>query len=425
MSKINNKPEYIKSKYKDFFISYTLSNKDWAEWVAWQLEEHGYTVYIQAWDFKPGSNFIDKMQEASTNTNRMIAILSNNYIEKLFTQSEWSAAFVMDPIGRSLRLIPIKVEDCELKGLMKPIVYIDLTTINDEEKAKEALLNGVKEGRNKPEKAPNFPVQERSKQNSRKLFPPIKSNSLSGQKFYKEEKFCHSLITAEGLFDINNVFNPYNCLSDPTDSQFPINMSKIYCFLWLPRNEYIISLELSSFTPIVAIFTIDPLKTKSALIKDLDYKMLERLLKIPPSKLRNEYRELFLKNIANSLTDCFIVAAAIPSLILSVGNTNPELAYQSMLSIFLLPLLEQHKRLGFEQLHVRLSQTGKKDSYLLRSAKAMVRASTLKKSGKNYSADFQKKEDSEIVIIKMARIVAWAVSSFYNSGDAQWIKFLE
>ena len=25
----------------DFFISYTNANKDWAEWIAWVLEEEG------------------------------------------------------------------------------------------------------------------------------------------------------------------------------------------------------------------------------------------------------------------------------------------------------------------------------------------------------------------------------------------------
>ncbi|WP_416219215.1 toll/interleukin-1 receptor domain-containing protein [Frankia sp. Cas4] len=35
----------------DFFISYTESDRAWAEWVAWQLEVAGYRVLVQAWDF--------------------------------------------------------------------------------------------------------------------------------------------------------------------------------------------------------------------------------------------------------------------------------------------------------------------------------------------------------------------------------------
>jgi hypothetical protein len=32
----------------DFFISYTSTDKAWAEWIAYVVEEEGYTVVIQA-----------------------------------------------------------------------------------------------------------------------------------------------------------------------------------------------------------------------------------------------------------------------------------------------------------------------------------------------------------------------------------------
>jgi hypothetical protein len=44
------------ARTRDFFISYTGSDRTWAEWVAWQLEEAGYTTILQAWDFEAGSH---------------------------------------------------------------------------------------------------------------------------------------------------------------------------------------------------------------------------------------------------------------------------------------------------------------------------------------------------------------------------------
>ncbi|MEY2979684.1 MAG: hypothetical protein RLZZ435_3824, partial [Cyanobacteriota bacterium] len=32
---------------RDFFISYNRFDQQWAEWVAWVLEEAGYSVVIQ------------------------------------------------------------------------------------------------------------------------------------------------------------------------------------------------------------------------------------------------------------------------------------------------------------------------------------------------------------------------------------------
>ena len=64
---------------KDFFVSYNRADRSWAEWVAWQLEEAGYAVVIQAWDFRAGSNFVLQMQGASADAERTIAVLSPNY----------------------------------------------------------------------------------------------------------------------------------------------------------------------------------------------------------------------------------------------------------------------------------------------------------------------------------------------------------
>jgi hypothetical protein len=49
---------------KDFFISYTSADRQWAEWIAWQLTQNGYEVVIQAWDFRPGTNFVEQMNRA-------------------------------------------------------------------------------------------------------------------------------------------------------------------------------------------------------------------------------------------------------------------------------------------------------------------------------------------------------------------------
>jgi hypothetical protein len=39
---------------KDFFVSYNKADKSWAEWIAWQLEEAGYSTVLQGWDFRAG-----------------------------------------------------------------------------------------------------------------------------------------------------------------------------------------------------------------------------------------------------------------------------------------------------------------------------------------------------------------------------------
>jgi hypothetical protein len=147
----------------DFFISYNRNDKQWAEWIAWQLENAGYTTIIQAWDFRPGGNFVADMQEAAMKSERTIAVLSPTYLASQFTQPEWNADFARDPTGKKGLLVPVKVQECDPQGLLSQIVYIDLTGLSPEQ-AIERLLTGVKPGRTKPPVPPDFPLTvERAK----------------------------------------------------------------------------------------------------------------------------------------------------------------------------------------------------------------------------------------------------------------------
>jgi hypothetical protein len=142
---------------KDFFVSYNKADRPWAEWIAWQLEEAGYSVIIQAWDFRPGSNFVLNMQRALEEAARVVAVLSPDYLAARFTQPEWAAAFVADPTGAQQTLLPVRVRECSLKGLWQPTVYVDLVGLS-EASAKAELLAGTNRERTKPSTEPTFPA---------------------------------------------------------------------------------------------------------------------------------------------------------------------------------------------------------------------------------------------------------------------------
>jgi hypothetical protein len=145
-----------KSHMAELFVSYTKPDRTWAEWIAYTLEAIGYACIIQAWDFRPGANFVVEMQEGLKQAERMIAVLSPAYLQATFPAPEWAAAFADDPQGLQRKLVPVRVASCNPKGLLKSVVYIDLVGL-DETKSLEALLDGVKPGRAKPTKAPAFP----------------------------------------------------------------------------------------------------------------------------------------------------------------------------------------------------------------------------------------------------------------------------
>jgi len=152
------------------FISYNRADRDWAEWIAGVIERGGYQPIIQAWDFRPGEDFVLKMQQAATESDLTIAVLSEAYLKAEFTQPEWTAAFARDPTGEKRGLIPIRVAECSLTGMLLPRININLVGLKEQD-AERALLDGLKPS-GKPAQPPPFPGKQAEPSISTALFPP-------------------------------------------------------------------------------------------------------------------------------------------------------------------------------------------------------------------------------------------------------------
>jgi DNA-binding response OmpR family regulator len=155
-----------------FFISYNHRDVDWAEWIAWQLENDGYRTILQAWDFKAGSSFVVEMDNALKRADRIIAVLSPGYLDSNFTPSEWAAKFAEDPQGRNGKVIPVRGTDVLVQGLLSPIIFIDLVG-KDEIGARYELLTKLKRERAKPDHPPYYP----GKCGAPPQFPPTASSN--------------------------------------------------------------------------------------------------------------------------------------------------------------------------------------------------------------------------------------------------------
>jgi hypothetical protein len=158
----------------DFFISYTSADEAWAEWIGHVLEDAGLEVIVQAWDFRPGSNFVLKMLEATASAGRTIIVLSPNYLNSRYAAPEWASAFADDPQGANHKLVPVIVRDCQPEGILKSVVHINLIGL-DEVEAARFLLAGVDADRAKPSARPPFPGAGRARPGA-----PFPGTSSSG-----------------------------------------------------------------------------------------------------------------------------------------------------------------------------------------------------------------------------------------------------
>ncbi|HEY6888758.1 MAG TPA: FxSxx-COOH system tetratricopeptide repeat protein, partial [Solirubrobacter sp.] len=139
----------------DVFVSYTQADRGWAEWIAWQLEAAGHTTVLQAWDFAEGENFLARMQQASAESACTVALLSPEYVQSRYATDELWAAFAAG------RLLPVRVRDVDLEGILRVQVYRDLVGLPEAD-AREQVLAAVKRAldgkqRAKPDTEPAFP----------------------------------------------------------------------------------------------------------------------------------------------------------------------------------------------------------------------------------------------------------------------------
>src|SRR5258708_15150153 len=144
----------------DLFVSYSPADERWASWLAWELEAAGFRTMLQAWDFVPGTNFIDFMDRGVSEAALVLAVLSNNYLRSRYGRMEWQAALRADPDNPVSKLVTVRLEDCQVDGLLSTITWVDLVGVTDPDHARALVLTRISEaldGRAKPVSGPAFP----------------------------------------------------------------------------------------------------------------------------------------------------------------------------------------------------------------------------------------------------------------------------
>ena len=225
----------------DFFVSYTQADRAWAEWVAWTLEEAGYRVLVQAWDFVPGSNWVQRMQDGVAGAARTVVVLSPDYLGSVFGGAEWQAAWAADPAGRGRKLLTVRVAECDRPGLLGQVVGVDLFAVA-EAKARSRLRDIVARaiaGRAKPATAPDFPGGRGRAINQEARFPgalprvwnvPARNPNFTGR--VDDLAAMTRELTAQGLVTVAAVHGMGGVGTTALANEYAYTRSGAYDLVW-------------------------------------------------------------------------------------------------------------------------------------------------------------------------------------------------
>ena len=127
----------------DFFVAYHATDQDWAEWVGQRLRESGYTVELQSYDYWARSSMILEMFAVSAIADATIALLSPEFLAENLDRPEWQAAHAQDPTATLGILLPVRVRECDVEGVLPGVEYLDLAALGENE-AGETLLESIR-----------------------------------------------------------------------------------------------------------------------------------------------------------------------------------------------------------------------------------------------------------------------------------------
>ncbi len=162
-----------------FYISYTRSDRDWAVWIAQELEKLGHTPHIYEWEISAGGNIVAWMEKRLDEVDHIICVVSRGYLNKDYSSWERQSAQWAAVSDRWNFALPVYVQDCKPPMLLAPFKRCDLYGIGEAEAAKR-LAEYLKPA-SRPEGPIVFPGQ------SEVFFPGRKTSSEN--KFREASKF--------------------------------------------------------------------------------------------------------------------------------------------------------------------------------------------------------------------------------------------
>jgi tetratricopeptide (TPR) repeat protein len=121
---------------KDFYVSYTATDRLWADWTVTVLRAAGYQATlapIETDDFTEAPATPTGLERTLAGEGRMVVLLSPQYTAHPRAREIWHQISRRDPVGRIGMAVPLRVDDSPLPREFSPHSAVSLTGVSAEE----------------------------------------------------------------------------------------------------------------------------------------------------------------------------------------------------------------------------------------------------------------------------------------------------
>ena len=101
----------------DIFVSYTSSDRDWAFWIAKELEALGHSPHIHEWEIKGGDDIYAWMEQRHDAADHVLCLISDEYLKAPYSTLERNAAQWQAAGKRPGFVLFVAVKPCKLPTL--------------------------------------------------------------------------------------------------------------------------------------------------------------------------------------------------------------------------------------------------------------------------------------------------------------------
>ena len=104
---------------------------------------NGVDVWLDEWEINPGDNPVRKIfDEGLAQCQVVVLVLSAASVQKPWVREELDAAFVKKVEGKA-RLIPLRLDHCEIPECLKTTRWESIDNVNDFETALKRVIDGI------------------------------------------------------------------------------------------------------------------------------------------------------------------------------------------------------------------------------------------------------------------------------------------
>jgi tetratricopeptide (TPR) repeat protein len=110
----------------DIFVSYTSSDRDWAFWIAKELQALDHTPHVHEWEIEGGADIYAWMQTRVDAADHVLCVISDDYLKAPYSTLERNAALWQAAAKRPGFVLLVAVKPCTIPALSDHIRRCEL-----------------------------------------------------------------------------------------------------------------------------------------------------------------------------------------------------------------------------------------------------------------------------------------------------------